>query len=714
MNRFLKLKEEIKNTAIPGTVAVCDTLYVEGLKDHYFEPEMIAKAKALSYMFEKHEKYVYENDLILGSYKGLFVESIPEPVLEHTKRMRYLFGKNGVNEGEKGSHYAPDYEYVLSKGIGGIVKDIEASQKKFANDGDKVQFLEAAKISIQGLGAMLHSYGEKALSMGKKTEAEICFKLETHAPETFREALQLMWMCHISFYCEFRVAMALGRVDQFLYPYFERDINSGAITREDAVVFFSSMIMKMAELQKIFKERSGTFNTVDVVNICVGGVDRKGDLAENELTFVVIDAVKNCGICGPNLSARVSSKASNRFWDACLDSIGTGIGYPALMNDNINIAALSRWGYDIEDCRDYAMVGCIENFLPGLQPPWNDGGVNGAKELEYALNNGRCALTGAQMGPKTGEAESFDTMEKLLEAFKAQIKADVEENCVRVNMTLTRGNEYRDRQPYLSCFARTCIERGLDIYGGGCKYPSVFGLGSTGAATVADSLAAIEKIVYEEKLLTLAGLRDILHDNFEGHDEIRTKLLKAPKYGNNDDYADKYAVMFMDWNFEAREKMRTHDGGFFYMSIASNVGNIREGLKVGATPDGRKAGVPLSDAASPMRAMDKNGLTQAMLSVSKADYTKATTGTVYNIKLTKNMFTDIEKRNALRDLIKVYFMHGGQEVQINCISRETLKDAMENPDDHRDMVVRVSGFSAVYTTLSNPIQKDILERTEHD
>ncbi len=714
MNRFSKLKEEIKNTTIPGTVAVCDTLYVEGLKEHYFEPEMIAKAKALSYMFEKHEKYVYENDLILGSYKGLFVESLPEPVIEHTKRMRYLFGKNGVNEGEKGSHYAPDYEYVLSRGIRGITEDIEASKAKFAHDDDKVLFLEAAKISIDGLGKMLHSYGEKALSMGKKSEAEICFRLEKNPPESFREALQLMWMCHISFYCEFRVAMALGRVDQFLYPYFERDIKNGIMSRDDAVVYFSSMIMKMAELQKIFKKRSGTFNTVDVVNICVGGVDRNGNLAENELTFVVIDSVKNCGICGPNLSARVSSVASDRFWDACLESIGTGIGYPALMNDEINIASLAQWGYDIEDCRDYAMVGCIENFLPGLQPPWNDGGVNGAKELEYALNNGRCALTGAQMGPKTGEAEEFDTMDKLLEALKAQIKADVEENCVQVNMNATRGNSYRDRQPYLSCFARTCIERGLDICEGGCKYPSVFGLGATGAATVADSLAAIEKIVYEEKLLTLPELREILLKNFEGYDEIRTRLLKAPKYGNNDDYADKYAVMFMEWHFDARRDMRTHDGGFFYMSIASNVGNIREGLKTGATPDGRKAGVPLSDAASPMRGMDKNGLTQAMLSVSKADYTKATTGTVYNIKLTKNMFNDKSKRNALRDLIKVYFMQGGQEVQINCISRDTLKNAMENPDEYSDLVVRVSGFSAVYTTLSAPIQMDILERTEHD
>lgn len=714
MERFRKLKEEVKNTTIPGAVAVCDTLYCEGLKKHLFEPEMIAKAKALHYMFEKHEKFVYENDLILGSYKGLFVDSLPQVVIDRTNKMRFLFGKNGLNEGEQGSHYAPDYEYVLGRGIGGIVEDIEKSKEKYAQDSDKVLFLESAKISILGLASMLHTYGEKALSMNKRTEAEICFKLETEAPETFREALQLMWMCHISFYCEFRVAMALGRVDQFLYPYYRADVERGILTQEEAVSYFASMLIKMDELQKIFKKRSGKFNTVDVVNICIGGVDRKGNLAENDLTFAVIEAVKNCGIPGPNLSARVSSQATNKFWDACLECIGTGIGYPALMNDEINIASLARWGYDLEDCRDYAMVGCIENFLPGMQPPWNDGGVNGAKELEYAINNGRCALSGAQIGPQTGEAESLDTMEKFLAAFKAQMKADVEERAVMVNMNATRGNPYRDRQPYLSCFARSCIERGLDICYGGTKYPSVFGLGSTGVATVADSLAAIEKVVYEDRVLTLAQLRDILVVNFEGHEDIRAKLLAAPKYGNNDDYVDKYAVKFLDWNFEVRQDLRTFDGGYFYMSIASNVNNIPRGKEVGATPDGRYAGTALNDAASPMRGMDRHGLTQAMLSVSKADYTKASVGTVYNIKLTESMFKNIEKRNALREMIKVYFKRGGQEVQINCVSRSTLVDAMENPEAYQDLVVRVSGFSAVYTTLSTPIQEDILERTEHE
>ena len=239
-------------------------------------------------------------------------------------------------------------------------------------------------------------------------------------------------------------------------------------------------------------------------------------------------------------------------------------------------------------------------------------------------------------------------------------------------------------------------------------------MGATGVATVADSLAAIEKIVYNDKYCTLAELRDALNVNFEGYEELRAKLLAAPKYGNNDDFVDKYAVMHLDMHYDARKDMKNFDGGHFYLSVASNVGNIKAGANCGATPDGRKAGVPLNDAASPMRGMDQNGLTQAMLSVSKPDYTKAATGTVYNIKLTESTFKNIEKRNALRELIRVYFKRGGQEVQINCVSRKNLIDAMEHPEENKDLVVRVSGFSAAYVTLADEIQKDILERTEHE
>jgi len=234
-----------------------------------------------------------------------------------------------------------------------------------------------------------------------------------------------------------------------------------------------------------------------------------------------------------------------------------------------------------------------------------------------------------------------------------------------------------------------------------------------GIGTVADSLAAIEKIVYTDKVVTLAELRDILKDDFTHHDDIRSRLLKAPKYGNNDDNADKYAQWFVDTHYALYARHRTFDGGGIYVAIASNVNNIPAGLEVAATPDGRKRGAPLSDASSPVHGMDKNGLTAVMLSCSKPDFTQSACGTVLNVKFGDTMLKG-KKRDKVAALLKVYFERGGQEIQMNCVSKSTLEDASRNPQDYKDLVVRVSGFSAFYIHLGESVQKDILERTEHE
>jgi formate C-acetyltransferase len=267
-------------------------------------------------------------------------------------------------------------------------------------------------------------------------------------------------------------------------------------------------------------------------------------------------------------------------------------------------------------------------------------------------------------------------------------------------------------QPYLSCYCRGCIDRGLDLRDGGAVYPSAHSPCCMGIATMADSLAAIEKNVYNDKTITLTQLRDILADNFVNHDKIRHILQKSPKYGNNDDNADKYAVWFVDTHYDMYSKHKTFDGGGVYVAIASNVNNIYAGMEVAATPDGRKRGEPLSDAASPAQGMDRNGITAVMLSCSKPDFTKSACGTVLNIKLTSDMMNE-HNRDKVASLLRVYFERGGQEAQINCVSKKILREASENPELYRNLVVRVSGFSAYYTELDKAVQKDILERTEY-
>lgn len=718
MSRLSFLKAEV-NKEPEKAKDIRKYLLFQGFAEHLDDPVSIARAYAIQSLFTKHEKHIYKNDLIVGSIRGIFYtgDEITDNDLDYAARLVNSYGANTFKT--NADHYAPNYETFLSDGISGTLDKIEKSAEKHKNDIDaqkKLDFLKAAKISMQAFREMVIQYGEKArlmaLEISDRTErynlleiSRICFKLADEKPETYREALQLIWLAHVAFVLEGRYAMALGRLDQYLYPYYANDVNKGILTRDKALELME------CTLYKIYEHRY--FGGDDVVNIAIAGVKRDGSPGLNEVSYIILEAVRNCNIPGPNLSARLYKGIPDEFIDECLKVIGTGLGYPAMMNDEVNIPALHRHGYSLEDSRNYCMVGCIENFITGKQPPWSDGRYNTPKYLELALNNGKCMLTGVQMGPKTGEPSEFDTMEKFIQAFKKQMIYGAADYMARFRNENDRYNKTAYTQPFLSCFCDDCIERGLDINDGGAVYPSVHGAGCMGIATVADSLAAIEDVVYNKKMTTLTTLRDALMANFEGYDDLRNELIRAPKYGNNIDFVDKYAVWYVDVHEEIFSKYRTRDGGPIYIAIASNVNNISAGREVAATPDGRKSREPLSDAASPAQGADKRGPTAVVHSITKPDYRKVSCGTVLNQKYSPEMFKNPEKRAKLLGLIKVYFSKGGQEIQINSVSREILKDAMENPQNYKNLVVRVSGFSAFYITLDRAVQNDILERTEH-
>jgi pyruvate formate-lyase/glycerol dehydratase family glycyl radical enzyme len=718
MSRLSFLKAEV-NKEPEKAKDIRKYLLFQGFAEHLDDPVSIARAYAIQSLFTKHEKHIYKNDLIVGSIRGIFYtgDEITDNDLDYAARLVNSYGANTFKT--NADHYAPNYETFLSDGISGTLDKIEKSAEKHKNDIDaqkKLDFLKAAKISMQAFREMVIQYGEKArlmaLEISDRTErynlleiSRICFKLADEKPETYREALQLIWLAHVAFVLEGRYAMALGRLDQYLYPYYANDVNKGILTRDKALELME------CTLYKIYEHRY--FGGDDVVNIAIAGVKRDGSPGLNEVSYIILEAVRSCNIPGPNLSARLYKGIPDEFIDECLKVIGTGLGYPAMMNDEVNIPALHRHGYSLEDSRNYCMVGCIENFITGKQPPWSDGRYNTPKYLELALNNGKCMLTGVQMGPKTGEPSELDTMEKLLQAFKKQMIYGAADYMARFRNENDRYNKTAYTQPFLSCFCDDCIERGLDINDGGAVYPSVHGAGCMGIATVADSLAAVEYVVYNNKMTTLQTLRDALMANFEGYDDLRNELIRAPKYGNNIDFVDKYAVWYVDVHEEIFSKYRTRDGGPIYIAIASNVNNISAGREVAATPDGRKSREPLSDAASPAQGADKRGPTAVVHSITKPDYRKVSCGTVLNQKYSPEMFKNPEKRAKLLGLIKVYFSKGGQEIQINSVSREILKDAMENPQNYKNLVVRVSGFSAFYITLDRAVQNDILERTEH-
>ncbi len=701
-----------------GTDARC-ALRNLGYRAHLTAPNVVARAYAIESLFTRCRVQLYDHDLIPGSLLGgVLTEEETAALYEGMNYARDIFAERDFTTNV--DHFAADYRTFLPLGVAGVLEKIETSRQALDPAdpayGKKSDFLEAAGITMRAFSALIRRYADAARARVAAAApadrvrwcdiAEVCTHIMTQPPRTYREALTLTWMTYVAFCLEGRYAMAFGRMDQYLWPYLKADLEAGRIDRETAVEYTACALYKIGEWRIV---AGGD----DVSNIAIGGVDpQTGENAVNELTFILLEAVHRCNIPGPNLSARISVKNPPEFLTEALKVIGTGLGYPALMNDEINVAALVRMGYPVEEARDYCMVGCIENFLPGKQPPWSDGRFDNPRYLEATLTRGYSLIDGRRFSIDTGDPAGFATMADFMAAYEKQLRFAAEEYVCAFNNRNAGLNPVQYMSPFLSCFCDDCIERALDINDGGARYPSAHGAGCMGIGTVADALAAIEQLVYIEREITLPELTEALRANFEGYALLRAKLLAAPKYGNNDDFVDKYAVWFVQFLAGLFDQYRTPDGGRYYIGIASNTSNIPAGKLVGATPDGRLAGEPLSDAASPTYGRDKKGPLAVAQSISKPDYTLVGLGTVLNQKYSPSMFSSPERIERLAAIIRTYFARGGQEVQINSVSRDILSDAIEHPEQYRSLVVRVSGFSAYYTALDPDVQKDILARTE--
>ena len=675
-----------------------------GYRESFAEEMAILRAKGIAALFGRTEPTLHPSDLIVGDNKGLYCKEEDWKIRE----AEYFAGEIGQrNFQTNADHFSPDYRRMLTLGVPGVLKAIDASLKKHGNDPEKQTMLNAMKIAMEGFGEMISNYRKKAEELvGQKgyCNQRLAFirenlkQIESGVPQTFAQALQLVWLCHTAFVMEGRRAMALGRMDQYLYPFFEKDVREERLTEADAVELLENVFTKIED--------------TDVVNICIGGMNREKKCQVNRLSWCIVEAVQNGNAPGPNLSARVTPDFPEDFLIRCLQSIGSGIGYPALMNDEVNLAALSRYGYEEEDLYDYSMVGCIENFITGKQPPWTDGRFDAPRFLDYVFFDGVSVGNGSS-GLALGAVETIGSMQEFMERLEAQLAYGVKKYMSLWGSRNFKINQAYFPEPFLSCFCEDCIGRGMDINNGGAKYPSVHGVGLMGVGTMADSLAAVETVVFEDKQATLAQVRDALAANFEGYEELHEKLLAAPKYGNNRDAADKYAVWFADFLYGEFSKYRSRDGGGIYGAMAANVQNVSAGKEIGATPDGRKAGEPLSDAASPSYGKDTRGVTVTLNSVAKPDYTKMACGTVVNQKFSPAMFRG-ENLKKMAALVRTYFKKGGQELQINATSRKVLQDAMEHPEQYQNLVVRVSGFSGYYVKLSKEVQLDILNRTQQE
>ena len=681
-----------------------------GLMENLAAPPAEFRANGVYTLFARPKPVILKGELFAGNRRCLCIEE-DENLLSHTKQRVDYYGSRDFYTNK--DHYAPNYRHTLAVGIPGLLAEIDASMENHKDDAKKVVYLKAMRLTLCGFQQMIRNYAAEAEACKADPAYDAsrlqfmidnCNAIAEHKPETFAQALQLVWFCHLAFLMEGRGAMAIGRLDQFLYPLYKADMEAGRITDEQVIEY----------LENIFIRLKG-----HIINICIGGQNIKGECEINELSRCILRAVNNCHVPGPNLSLRVTENTPDEFLDECLQVIGTGLGYPALMNDDVNIAALKRYGYADEDVYDYCMVGCIENFISGKQPPWADDRFDTPAYFDYLFNRGEREMAkhlpkhwfSYAYGLDTGDVADIHSMEEFMAAFEKQLAFAADDYCARIERHTNSISQEYFPDPFISCFCEDCIGRGMDINNGGALYPSVHGACLMGIGTVSDSLAAIEKVVFLDKEATLVDIKNALNANFEGYEDLRQKLLAAPKYGNNDEFVDKYARWFIDYLDTCFARHRTRDGGYYYLAAASNSANIPSGKHTNATPDGRLRGEPLSDAASPTYGRDTRGPLATMCSVSKPDYTKAATGTVVNQKYSPSMFND-ENRKKLLAIIRTYFKKGGQEVQINSTSRAVLMDAMEHPENYQSLVVRVSGFSAFYVQLQKEVQMDILNRTQ--
>ena len=671
------------------------------------QPMTVRRALALNAVLEAAPLQHVPGELLVGS--GLPARFVPAGTFaeEELARDTALVQEMGERSFHShANHHASDYPKLIRLGFGGLREEIDAAIPR--QDGKGRTFLESVRVAVQGAsrfclrwaGALREEATGEFADL-HHFQAAMLERLAVDPPASFWEGLQLTFLFHCITQLDNRGAMAFGRLDQYLRPLYEADLAAGRLTRTDAQSLLDHFFAKITV-------------TEDVQNITLAGTrPADGGDASSELTFQILEACKRIGRPGGNCTVRVHPGTPQRLLEACADVIRTGIGYPAVANEEPIIEGLVAHGYAPEDARDYCCVGCIETQIPGKQAPWADGRANPLYMLNVALFHGQDSLTGRQVAPDPGDPASFEEFYgTFLDLARGQIR-----ELVAVADRQQRGHYERREDftsPLLSALVEDCIARGRDMNDGGARYPGCFGFASMGIASVADSLAAIRQLVYEGREFTLDRLREMLRADFAGHETEREQILRAvPKFGNDRDEVDELAVRVVTDLAAEYARHRTPEGGHYFMLMGANVQNISAGREVGATPDGRRAREPLSDAASPTFGRDLRGPTAAIRSTAKLPYQLCVGGNVVNMKLDPACLEGQEGCARLAGLIRASFALGGQELQFNTTGAKILREAMEKPEDYRSLVVRVSGFSATYVNLDKSVQHDILARTEH-
>lgn len=545
--------------------------------------------------------------------------------------------------------------------------------------------------------------------------AMICRRVPAHAPTTVHEALQHYWFIHLGVVTELNPwdSFNPGRLDQSLYPLYKKQLEEGTVTQEEVYEMLQSFWVKFNNHPSppkvgVTAEESNTYTDFCLIN--VGGVKEDGSDGVNEMSYILLDVIREMRLLQPSSMIQVSKKNPDRFIRAAVEIIKTGFGQPSVFNTDALVQEMLRAGKDVRDARNGGCSGCVETGAFGTEAYILTGYFNLPKILELTLNDGFDKRTGKQIGLKTGTATDYRTYEELFAAYKAQVQ-----HFMRIKLT---GNNIIERifmkympVPFLSVLIEDCIRNGKDYMCGGARYNSSYVQGG-GLGSITDMLTALRYHVYDKKTIAMETMEKALANDFKGFEELQYQLVyHTPKYGNDDDYADEQEVQVFDMYYDVLSGHKSPRGADYRVNMLPTTCHVYFGKVTGATPDGRNAWKVLSEGISPVQGADTNGPTAVIRSAAKIDHIK-TGGTLLNQKFTPSLLSTEEGCNNLVHLIRAYFRMDGHHIQFNVVDADTLREAQKHPEDYRDLIVRVAGYSDYFNDLGEDLQNEIICRTE--
>ncbi|MDL2255501.1 glycyl radical protein [Parabacteroides sp. OttesenSCG-928-G06] len=642
---------------------------------------------------------------------GIFTEFMEQRAPGHTSLDKKVYQQGLLDLKERIAHELEKLDFLY---------DPEATDRQEELTAMSIS-CDAAIIFAERHAALAEEMAEKEQDPQRAAElrkiAEVCRHVPAHAPRTYREAIQMYWFVHLGTITELNGwdAMNPGHFDQHLAPFYEKEVAAGTLTREEAKEFMACFFIKVNNHTAppkvgITAKESGTYN--DFTNLNIGGIRADGSDGVSEVSYIMLEVVEELHLLQPGTSIHISARTPDRFLKAGCKVIRQGHGYPSVFNPDVYVQELMRQGKSLEDAREGGCSGCIEVGAFGKEAYILTGYLNVPKILEVTLHNGVDPVSGKMLGIETGTATSFTSFEELYKAFIRQLNYFVDMK-VKVSNYIDRMFAKYAPAPFLSLFIDDCIAKGKDYYNAGARYNTNY-IQCTGLGTITDSLCSLKKHIFEDKLFSMQEMLDAIDSNFHEREAMRQTIInRTPFFGNNDPYADEIAVRVYNDLYKAIEGRPNTKGEYFHLNMLSTTCHVYFGKVMLATPNGRLAGRAISDGTSPSHGADRNGPSAVIQSLGKLDQAKSG-GTLLNQRFLPGLLKKEEDINKLCALIRSYFALGGHHIQFNMVDTQTLLDAQKYPEEFRDLLVRVAGYSDYFNDMNEDLQADVIMRTQQE